>query len=458
LKTLESTDAKPPEGLSVDYPAGTFARSGVCTAKISWNFREDASDWQILMSSLSDRLKSLGVHIGAQNIPAPRKRSSFPIESVVEGQSIETAFGQAFVVEGRYPLGHDQGKSKLDLNAPLHTIAAWAGEPRLLDLDLGALIFLDTETSGLAGGTGTYPFLIGVGRFEEQGFRLAQYFMRDPLEEISHLAAFNQFLGSCDGLVSFNGKAFDVPLLNTRFITNGERSPLNHAAHIDLLPLARRLWRDRLPSRALGYLEEHILKVQRTHEDVPGWLIPSLYFDYLRSGDARPLKKVFYHNAMDILSLAALLNHMATLLENPLSGQVDHPVDVFAMGKLFEDLGLIETAANLYAHALPNDLPEEIHRNAVQRWSFLEKRRENYPLAIELWQEAAGHHEVYAFEELAKYYEHRDRDYREAIRWTEAAIDLISQPDYPPFDQRHWLPLFEHRLSRLQTRLIRSQG
>ncbi|HEX6303727.1 MAG TPA: ribonuclease H-like domain-containing protein [Anaerolineales bacterium] len=409
------------------------------------------------MSSLSDRLKNLGVHIGATNIPSPRKRSSFPIETVVEGQSIETPFGQAFVVEGRYPIGHDQGKTKLDLKASLHTIAAWAGEPRLLDLDLSAFIFLDTETSGLSGGTGTYPFLIGVGRFDNQGFRLAQYFMRDPLEEISHLAAFNQFLGSCGGLVSFNGKAFDVPLLNTRFITNGERSPLPEAAHIDLLPLARRLWRDRLPSRALSYLEEQILKVQRTQEDVPGWLIPSLYFDYLRSGDARPLKRVFYHNAMDILSLAALLNHIATLLENPLGSQVEHPIDVFAMGKLFEDLGLVDTAASLYGHALKNDLPEDIHREAVQRWSILEKRRENYLLAIALWQKAASRHEVYAYEELAKYYEHRDKDYRQAIRWTEAAINLISQADYPRLDRRHWLPLFEHRLNRLQTRLIRSQ-
>lgn len=409
------------------------------------------------MSSLSDRLKNLGVQLGAKNIPSPRKSSSFPIESVVEGELIETPFGQAFVVEGRYPLGHDQGEAKLDLSASLRTIAAWAGQPRLLDLDPEAFIFLDTETSGLAGGTGTYPFLIGVGRFENQSFRLAQYFMRDPLEEISHLAAFNQFLGSCDGLVSFNGKAFDVPLLNTRFITNGEKSPLPEAAHIDLLPLARRLWRDRLPSRTLGYLEEHILKVQRTHDDVPGWLIPSLYFDFLRTGDARPLKSVFYHNAMDILSLAALLNHVANMLEKPLSGDVDHPIDVFAMGKLYEDLGLIDTAAALYAHALQSDLPADIRRDAVQRWSFLEKRRENFALAIELWQTAATRHEVYAYEELAKYYEHRDKDYPEAIRWTKAAISLICQPDHPRLQRADWLPLFEHRLSRLYTKLNRSQ-
>lgn len=409
------------------------------------------------MSSLSDRLKNLGVQLGANNIPPPRKSSSFPIESVVEGRLIETPFGQAFVVEGRYPFGHDQGNSKLDLSASLHTVAAWAGEPRLLDLDLESFIFLDTETSGLAGGTGTYPFLIGVGRFDNQGFRLAQYFMRDPLEEISHLTALNQFLGSCDGLVSFNGKAFDVPLLNTRFITNGERSPLLDAAHIDLLPLARRLWRDRLPSRALGYLETHILNVRRTHDDVPGWLIPSMYFDYLRSGDARPLKKIFYHNAMDILSLAALLNHMTNILENPLSSPVDHPVDVYAMGKLFEELGLIDTAASLYAHALDNDLPEDIRRDAVQRWSVLEKRRDNFPLAIKLWQKAARRHEVYAYEELAKYYEHRAKDYREAIGWTEAAINLICQPDYPRLERKDWLTLFQHRLNRLQMRLKRSQ-
>jgi hypothetical protein len=154
-------------------------------------------------------------------------------------------------------------------------------------------------------------------RYEADGFRLIQQFMRDPAEEPAHLACLLTLLEGCESLVTFNGKAFDVPLLQSRYITNGEYFPFHSSIHLDLLPLARKLWKDRLPSRALGYLEEQILGVVRNQEDVPGWLIPSLYFDYLRSGDARPLKSVFYHNAIDVLSMAALLVHISTLLENP---------------------------------------------------------------------------------------------------------------------------------------------
>ena len=409
------------------------------------------------MPSLSDKLKSLGVKIGADNLPPPRERTHFPIEQVVDGQFLETALGQAFVVEEHYPLGHSQGRGKLDLAASLHAIAAWAGEPRLLDLNPTEFVFLDTETSGLAGGTGTYAFLIGAGKFNPDGFQLTQYFMRDPLEEPAQLAALIQFMTPCAGLVTFNGKAFDVPLLNTRFITNGEASPLKAAAHIDLLPLARRLWRDRLPSRTLGYLEEHILDIRRTQEDVPGWLIPSLYFDYLRSGDARPLKNVFYHNAMDILSLAALLNHVAGILEDPARADMDHPIDQIAVAKLFEDLGFADTAAALFADGLAHDLPDEIRNMAIERWSFLEKRRENYPLALDLWRKAAGANEIYAFVELAKYYEHRQKDFPEAIRWTEGAMAMVKAPDFSRPERRQWMPELEHRLSRLQDKLRRSE-
>lgn len=410
------------------------------------------------MPSLSDRLKALGVQVGSQNLPPPQKRATFPIESIIEGQIQDTTLGEAFVVENHYPERQLQGREELHLGARLELIAAWAGEPRLVELAPESFIFLDTETSGLSGGTGTYAFLIGVGKFTRQGFHLAQYFMRDPFEEPAHLAAFNQFLGGCDGLVTFNGKAFDVPLLNTRFISNGEISPLKGSAHIDLLPLARRLWRDRLPSRALGYLEEHILQVRRTHEDVPGWMIPGMYFEYLRSGDARPLKSIFYHNAMDILSLAALLNHIGFMLEEPLGGRVDHPQDFFAIGKLFEDLGLVDAAVPLFDHALSHDIPFSIRLDILERWSFLEKRRGNFSSAIQMWEEAAQHQQVYAHVELAKYYEHRARDYPQAIKWTERAMKTISQTDFSKMDRREWQPLLDHRYGRLLRKINASGG
>jgi uncharacterized protein YprB with RNaseH-like and TPR domain len=405
------------------------------------------------MVSLSDKLKSLGVKVGARDLPPPRPRKPYPIEQIVPGRFQETPYGQVFLFEERYPLEHRQGRAALYTTTSLQVIAEWAREPRLAEVEANAFTFLDTETTGLAGGTGTYAFLVGVGRYDGEAFHLAQFFMRDPMEEPALLAALTEFLQPCEALVTFNGKAFDVPLLNARYVTNGELPPLASAAHLDLLPLARRLWRDRLPSRALGYLEEHILGMTRTHEDVPGWVIPSLYFDYLRGSDARPLKSVFYHNAMDVLSLAALLSHAAGLLDDPLNGAVVHGLDLVAMGKLFEHLGHLETAAQLYERGLAHDLPEELYWKTVQRLSFAQKRRGNLSAAVALWREAARSGQIYAHIELAKFYEHKQRDYSEAAQWTHAALALVNASDFPRHACGRWLPDLEHRLARLHRKL-----
>ncbi len=310
--------------------------------------------------------------------------------------------------------------------------------------------YLDTETTGLSGGTGTYAFLIGVGRFDGDEFRLAQFFMRDPAEEPAQLAALEEFIAPCQALVTFNGKSFDVPLLTTRYIHHGWRPPFQDTAHVDLLHLARRLWRDRLPSRTLGNLEVQILGAERSDEDVPGWMIPSLYFDYLRSGDARPLKNVFYHNQIDVVSMAALFNHMAGMLADPLSGVVEHGVDLIALAKLNEDLGEIEAATRLYLHGLEHDLPRAILVDAFKRLALIYKRREQFGPAIELWEQAARYEDLDAHVELAKYYEHQAGDYDAAIRWTEAALQVIATPGYSIFERRRWAPELEHRLERLQ--------
>ena len=282
--------------------------------------------------------------------------------------------------------------------------------------------------------------------------------MRDPAEEPALLTALAELLQPCQALVTFNGKGFDVPLLNARYVTNSASSPFLSAAHLDMLPLARRLWRDRLPSRALGYLEEHILGATRTGEDVPGWLIPSLYFDYLRSGDARPLKGVFYHNAMDILSLTALLSHVTGLLNEAINpqaephGAVVHGLDRVALGRLFEDLGHLEQAAQLYQQGLAHPLPHESYWETVQRLSLIYKRRADLAAAVGLWRQAADNGQVYAHVELAKYYEHHVRNYHEAAQWTQAAITLVMAPGFSRQTGQRWLADLEHRLARLQAK------
>ncbi len=408
-------------------------------------------------ASLSDKLKSLGVKVGARDLPPPNPRHvAYAIERVLPGGRFEaTPYGQIFVVETRYSPEYRHGRAGLHLSASRQMVAEWARDGRIAACAPAALTFLDTETTGLAGGTGTYAFLIGVGRYEGDHFHLAQFFMREPPEEPAQLAALVQFLQPCETVVTFNGKGFDLPLLNARYTINGAASPFSSLAHLDLLPLARRLWRDRLPSRALGQLEVHILQANRTGEDVPGWLIPSLYFDYLRSGDARPLKGIFYHNALDILAMAALLNHITHLLEDPLDGRVEHSLDLVALAKFFEVMGNAKQAIQLYQHSLVQELPEEGYWEALYRLSFIQKRQENWPAAVALWEQAAESRQIYAYVELAKFYEHRARDYDEAGRWTEAALSLIDAPHCPQAKRRQWLAALRHRLARLQRKMDR---
>ena len=408
------------------------------------------------MPSLSDRLKSLGVKVGAAGLPRSPKRK-YPIESLLDGQLLETQYGETFVVETRYPLDHQQGSGKLTFTTPLDMMAAWAGDERIAATQPSAFAFLDTETTGLATGSGTYAFLVGVARFESDGLRLAQFFLRDPAEEPALLAALEDFLAPAETLVTFNGKAFDVPLLEARYITNGAPSPLGGLAHIDMLHLARRIWKNRLPSRTLLYLEEHILGETRAEDDVPGWMIPSLYLDFIHSGDARPLTAVFYHNAMDILSMIALTNRAAHMLAAPTKETIDHPQDLAAIGYLYEDLRLFDKAADIMQAALDQELPPDIRDRTMRRLSILHRRQGDHDAAISLWWQAAADRSIYAHEELAKHYEHRAHDIPEAVRWTQAALAIINYPESPRYDQILWQADLEHRLSRLERKIARQE-
>jgi uncharacterized protein YprB with RNaseH-like and TPR domain len=363
---------------------------------------------------------------------------------------LPTPRGDVFVVEQSYTADYRHGTSPLLCSLPLALISEWAKDSRLATMPLSRFAFLDTETSGLMGGTGTYAFMVGIGRFVEDQFVLRQFFMRDPAEEPAMLEAISGFLAPAEALVTFNGKAFDAPLLTTRYRLHQIPVPHRDYAHLDLLPLARRLWRDRLESRALKYLEQHILGMTRSVEEVQGFEIPWLYMDYLRSGDARPLAGVFYHNAMDVVAMAALLAHVNDVMQNPYDGRVEHGLDFVALGKLFEDLGHWEEAARLFEHGLQLNLTESDFGVAVKRLSTLQKRRGDFNEALRLWEAAAANGHIYAHIEMAKYYEHKCRDVKTALKWTHSALEHVQQADLPVYMRKHWLAEIAHRLKRLE--------
>jgi uncharacterized protein YprB with RNaseH-like and TPR domain len=405
-------------------------------------------------ASLTDKLKSLGVKVGTTHLAPPRTGPRYEIDSVVAGAFHPTPLGDVFIAEQNYDSVYRHGAAPIFPVPPFTLITQWANDSRLGELSIHKYAFLDTETSGVSGGTGTYAFLVGVGRFVGGQFALQQFFMRDPAEEPALLEGLARFLAPCEALVTFNGKAFDAPLLATRYSLHRIPLPFKNYAHLDLLPLARRLWRDRLPSRALKYLEEHILGMTRASEEVPGYEIPWLYFDYLRTGDARPLNGVFYHNAMDVVAMAALLTHVSDLLENPYSGRVEHGLDFVAMGKLFEDLGHWDEAARLYERGLESGLTEADFGVAVKRLSILQKKRGDLGQAIRLWEAAAAEGHLYAFVELAKYHEHKNRDALEALKWTRAALERVREANLPKYMQDYWAKELKHRAARLEHKAV----
>lgn len=388
---------------------------------------------------------SAGVRLSPEDI-----RRVYAVDKVIAGDFYPTIYGDVFTVTNFYPFDYTHGITGLLHRHPLNNIAQWAKAAHLNTASPDTFAFIDTETTGLSGGTGTYAFLVGIGRHTPQGFELRQYFLRGPAEETALLAAISEFISGCQAIVTFNGKAFDAPLLTSRYILQALTSPLVGLAHFDLLPLARRLWRDRLPSRRLGALEVDILGIARTEDEVPGYLVPEYYFDYIRTGDARILKGVFYHNAMDIVSLAALFSYLTGLLADPF-GVPDLPgLDRVALARLFVDLDDLETAVALYEHGLRGaDLPEENFWKTVERFSMLYKSNHQWDQAVALWQKAAAHGDLYAFTELAKYYEHEAADILQALQWTEAAIGLITAR-YPAYQRHIYLEEFEKRLARLQ--------
>jgi uncharacterized protein len=415
------------------------------------------------MPSLTDRLKSLGVQVGAENLPPPRSSHHTGIDQVVRGRVYSTHNGETYIAEKTYPAEYSYGSSSLLASGQLEALLQYASpsggsKPGETTCNPNSFTYLDIETTGLMGGTGTYAFLIGVGRFDGNVFRLAQFFMRDPSEETAHLLALEEFLGPCKILVTYNGKSFDAPLLNTRFLAQGWKTPLAGLAHLDLLPLARKFWRARLPSRTLGNIETFILGARRTQEDVPGWMIPQIYFDYLRTGDASPLQSVFYHNEMDVLAMAALLNYISKMLQEPPSGPGPAATDLLGMGRFYEDLGRVEDAVQAYQTCLIAGLPESLHWETVHRLSFIKKRRGDFRGAIALWEQAAGAGHLYACVELAKYYEHRRVDYQEALRWTRHALDLLSRPGIPRYQRLEWKAGLEQRLARLEKKAHTKRG
>lgn len=416
----------------------------------------------------------------AEPEPAPALPPSVPLTALkprqapaegeaLPGEEVITPQGAFQLVAQAYPISLTHGAWPL---------AAWlerdpATAARLIrpaaegELDLRSLTFIDIETTGLAGGTGTLAFLIGAGVFEGDQFTLRQYFLRDPAEEDALLTQLVADLGAAAGWVTFNGRAFDLPILETRLTLNRQRGALGQRPNLDLLPLARRLYRGRLPSCALGDLEKHVIGLQREQDDVPGALIPQMYLDYLRTRNPSEMRRVIYHNAMDILSMATLGAHLLEAFATPLEAKparppkahpapeaaAQKPEVVLRLGNWHEDNGRPEAAETAYRLALSGPLNLDDRRQGLLRLGALLKRQNRRAEAAALWEQLASFttEDPVPFVELAKYYEWHAPDLALAMTWTKRALKLVG--GWPADWRRAEIEgELKHRLVRLENK------
>ena len=377
--------------------------------------------------------------------PVSKPASGVPIEALEDGLFRRNSAGEVFVTETRT----SDPRLQILLSRPSLESRIYFPQPLQRSIAPTDMIFLDTETTGLAGGTGTNAFLIGVGYFDAGVFTLRQYFMRSPAEERSMLEELRQLFSMFPVLVTFNGKSFDWPLLDTRFLMHGYRLNFDFT-HLDLLHPARRIWKHRLASCSLTSLEQEIYGIER-NGDVPGYLIPQLYFDYLRDGDARRLRPVFAHNRADIITLACLLETLLSAELEPERALV-HPEDRVGLALALLAAGDLERAETVLISTLESDRLGAALRLRAQKELWLLLRRsgrahEGMPLLEAMCSETVAGRDIdlFPYLELAKYHEHVTRDYRAAERIVERSIRLVELSG--PRAQRANLV---YRLNRIQ--------
>jgi uncharacterized protein YprB with RNaseH-like and TPR domain len=381
-------------------------------------------------------------------LPAGAER----LAAMLEGKAVRNSYGEHLAVRKWFsePIGFpapdgELNESALRLLAP--GFESLVSDPR-------QWLFLDTETTGLMGGTGTYPFLVGIAWWDAGGLEVEQFFMREHSEEHALLVTLAERMAERRVLVTFNGKSFDWPLLETRFRMTRKIAPPVPRAHLDFLHPARNLWRIRLGSVRLAELEKHVLGWNRG-ADLISAMIPQYYFDYLRGGSPEPLVQIFLHNQMDLRGLAGLASRILATLAEP-DTQGPDGLELFGVSRICERRGETARARKHYAASIEAELPPETDRAARRSLARLAKRERDYPLALELWNSILGNSRegLEAYEQLAIYYEHESGETARAAVLVRAALGelrksgrtgLISAAQHRQYQAR-----FERRLVRLE--------
>src|SRR5437867_2516040 len=414
------------------------------------------------MAATADKFSRLAALKPARAMPARPSSLRSPDEEDALGRLLgagvsKNRFGEHLAVRNWFSTPEFSEPSPVALELLSRTRdEALSRKTRAALSDPAKWLFLDTETTGLAGGTGTYAFLIGLAWWDAGGLQVEQFFMRDFAEEHSLLQELSRRLKERPVLVTFNGKSFDWPLLENRFTMTRSIAVPKLAAHLDLLHPARALWKLRLGSVRLVELERHVLDAPRLgwhrENDVSSALIPQFYFDYLRGGPAEPLAAVVRHNQMDLRGLAALFGKINTLLSEQTSDATEiESLDLFGLSRFLQRRGESDRAHSACAQALEIGLPAEFRPQARRDLAQMAKRRGEHTRAAEIWLEivADGHDGIHACEQLAIYYERHAKDFPRATEFAQLALAKLRRQRSVSSD-----PLLAARCARLEQKFL----
>jgi len=379
---------------------------------------------------LEDRLKNIGKLVLNGKISQRKKSWQKGLPELLGGQFNRNIYGECILVEKEFePDFEEVFKEPFEYKG--ETISRLANDLDLSNFDIQKTVFLDTETTGLAGGTGTYAFLVGLGFFQNDLFKVKQYFMRDFHEEKTLLFSLQKDLERFDFVASYNGKRYDIPLLDTRFIVNRMGFEFKNLVHLDLLYPVRRVWKRRLGSCSLSNIESTILNLYRK-SDVPGEMVPQIYFDFIRLGQTQLLKKVFDHNVYDIVSMVSLLRALCICFESPEIEKILDPIDLYSLGKFHFMLGQTQRSIEFFKLASKGKLNHELKLEMETYYSLAHKRLGDWNNASKIWEKLILSHpeSLFSYEELAKFHEHRTKDYSKALNIVSQAIQQIDVSSY----------------------------
>ncbi len=384
-----------------------------------------------------------------------QEAGNFEIDRVMEGECIGDEDNGFFLVRRDFPLDYEQGNVVLGdaLKSNAGHIALSANDTELTCFDARTALFMDTETTGLAGGSGTIAFLIGVGYFVDDVFRLDQCFMRDYDDEEPMLEFLSDLFRDRETIVGYNSKSFDLPLLQSRCIQNRVPCRLSGLPHYDLVHAARRFWKRRLKDCSLGNIERQILGVHR-HGDVPSYLIPQLWFNYVHTRDARALSPVFYHHQMDILSLVSLTAWLCQCLDRPLGNGFDHAEDKLSLVRIYFQQKKYDALIPHAQEFLKESHPTPLRRECLEMLGMAFKRRNRFSEMQQSWETLLEEcpHDYTAIIELMKHHEHRTRDLKAAYALGTSYQDHWRE-QHPHDENSIELRALQHRLERLERKL-----